>query len=84
MSRSLTIPRRIAENSSGDNPVAATRSISRPCSRNAGPAAVRLRYRNASAQCDLLLGQALQVRLDDALLEALSEWLQPENVEIVY
>jgi DNA polymerase III subunit alpha len=30
------------------------------------------------------LGQALRVRLDDALLEALSTWLQPENVEIVY
>ena len=49
-----------------------------------GPAAVRVRYRNADAECELLLGAALRVRLDDALLEALTGWLQPENVEIVY
>ena len=49
-----------------------------------GPAQVRVRYRNAKAECELLLGQRLQVRLDDALMEALSEWLQPESVEIVY
>ena len=49
-----------------------------------GPAAVRIRYRNASAECELQLGQALRVRLDDALIDALSGWLQPENVEIVY
>ena len=49
-----------------------------------GPAAVRVRYRNADAECELLLGKALGVRLDDALLEALNGWLQPESVEIVY
>jgi DNA polymerase-3 subunit alpha len=47
-------------------------------------AAVRIRYRNASAECELLLGDGLRVRLDDDLLEALSGWLQPENVEVVY
>ena len=35
-----------------------------------------------SANCEL--GKDLRVRLDDALLEALSGWLQPENVEIIY
>jgi DNA polymerase-3 subunit alpha len=49
-----------------------------------GPAAVRVRYRNADAECELQLGKDLRVRLDDALLEALSGWLQPENVEIIY
>jgi DNA polymerase-3 subunit alpha len=49
-----------------------------------GPAAVRVRYRNADAECELLLGKDLCVRLDDALLEALTGWLLPENVEIVY
>jgi DNA polymerase-3 subunit alpha len=49
-----------------------------------GPAAVRVRYRNADAECELLLGKSLCVRLDDALLEALNGWLQPESVEIVY
>lgn len=49
-----------------------------------GPAAVRVRYRNAEAECELILGEAARVRLDDALLEALSGWLKPENVEVVY
>jgi DNA polymerase-3 subunit alpha len=49
-----------------------------------GPAVVRVRYRNAEAECELLLGKTLCVRLDDALLDALHGWLQPENVEIVY
>ena len=49
-----------------------------------GPAAVRIRYRNAEAECELILGEAARVRLDDALLEALSGWLKPENVEVVY
>ncbi len=49
-----------------------------------GPAAVRIRYRNATAECEMVLGEEARVRLDDALLEALGNWLQPENVEIVY
>src|SRR5574343_290526 len=49
-----------------------------------GAAPVRIRYRNAVAECELVLGAASRVRLDDALLEALGNWLQPENVEIVY
>ncbi len=49
-----------------------------------GPAPVRIRYRNAEAECDLALGASARVRLDDALIDALSSWLQPENVEIVY
>ncbi|HZX33048.1 MAG TPA: DNA polymerase III subunit alpha [Rhodocyclaceae bacterium] len=49
-----------------------------------GPAAVRIRYRNSVAECELQLGDAMRVRLDDELLKALSGWLQPENVEIVY
>ena len=49
-----------------------------------GPAPVRIHYRNAEAECEMLLGEANRVRLDDALLDALSGWLQPENVDIVY
>ena len=49
-----------------------------------GAAPVRIRYRNELAECELVLGAASRVRLDDALLEALNGWLQPENVEIVY
>ncbi len=49
-----------------------------------GPAPVRVRYRNAVAECEMVLGDTLRVKLDDALLEALNGWLQPDNVEIVY
>ncbi|MNY63989.1 hypothetical protein D3C86_2010270 [compost metagenome] len=49
-----------------------------------GPAAVRLRYANPAAECEMILGENARVRLDDLLLEALGEWLKPENVEIVY
>ncbi len=49
-----------------------------------GPAPVMIQYRNASAECQLKLGDSLRVRLDDALLDALGTWLQPDNVEIVY
>ncbi len=49
-----------------------------------GPAQVRVRYRNERAECELQLGDSVRVRLDDALLETLSAWLAPENVEIIY
>ena len=49
-----------------------------------GPAQVRVRYANAEAECELLLGDSRRVRLDDALVDALGNWLQPENVSIVY
>ena len=49
-----------------------------------GNAPVRLRYRQASAECELLLGNAWQVNLDDELLEALNLWLNKENVAVVY
>ena len=49
-----------------------------------GPAAARLRYANAMAECEIELGDAGRVRLDDLLLTAPSHWLNPENVEIVY
>ena len=49
-----------------------------------GPAQVRIRYRNETAECEMVLGDAIRVRLDDLLLEALTGWLEPKNVEIVY
>ena len=49
-----------------------------------GPALVRIRYRNETAECEMVLGDAIRVRLDDMLLDALSSWLKPENIEIVY
>ena len=49
-----------------------------------GPAAVRVRYRNAAAECELILGDASRVNLDEGLLKELHGWLTPANVEIVY
>ena len=49
-----------------------------------GACPVRVRYRNEQAECELPLGDAWRVRLDDELLSGLQQWLQVENVEVVY
>lgn len=45
---------------------------------------VRLRYRNADAETELALPDSWRVRLDDRLLAELRDWLDPENVHLVY
>ncbi len=54
--------------------------------RGAGDAgcSVFVHYANGSASCDVALGEAWRVRLDAELLEQLSRWLAPENVNVVY
>jgi DNA polymerase-3 subunit alpha len=49
-----------------------------------GPCPVRVRYRNDVAECELPLGDAWRVRLDDQLLAGLREWLSRDNVEVLY
>jgi DNA polymerase-3 subunit alpha len=49
-----------------------------------GPCPVRVRYRNAHAECELPLGEDWRVRLEDDLLDGLQQWLEAENVEVVY
>ncbi|MBS1196316.1 MAG: polymerase alpha subunit [Proteobacteria bacterium] len=49
-----------------------------------GTAPVRLRYRNQSAECEMVLGDSLRVRLDDALLSELTAWLGSENARVIY
>jgi DNA polymerase-3 subunit alpha len=49
-----------------------------------GQCAVEVRYRNGGASVEMQLGDNWRVSLDDALLQSLSEWLKPENVEVVY
>ena len=49
-----------------------------------GACPVRLRYRNGEAEVELGLPEAWRVRLDDALLASLHEWLSAENVSVVY
>jgi len=49
-----------------------------------GTCPVTINYRNTTAGGDIQLGDAWRVNLDDHLLGGLREWLQPENVEVVY
>jgi DNA polymerase-3 subunit alpha len=49
-----------------------------------GVCPVRLAYRNDDAQAELALPDAWRVRLEDALLASLSDWLSAENVRVVY
>jgi DNA polymerase-3 subunit alpha len=49
-----------------------------------GNCPVRLSYRNASAVCELMLGDNNRVRLEDDLLLALGDWLSSENVNVDY
>jgi DNA polymerase-3 subunit alpha len=45
---------------------------------------VRLNYRNADAVAELPLPESWRVRLDDALLAGLVDWLTAENVKVIY
>lgn len=49
-----------------------------------GSAPVRIRYKNERAECEIVLGANMRVRLEDALITELRNWLKPDNVEIVY
>jgi DNA polymerase-3 subunit alpha len=49
-----------------------------------GGCPVTIRYRNPNGQCELALGDAWRVELDDNLLNSLKEWLSEEGVSILY
>jgi len=49
-----------------------------------GGCPVSIHYTNGSAECRIDLGDGWRVKPDDTLIEALSEWLTPENVQLVY
>jgi DNA polymerase-3 subunit alpha len=51
--------------------------------RNGG-CAVSVIYTNREAECRIDLGEEWRVKLDDALIQSLEEWLSPENVRIEY
>jgi DNA polymerase-3 subunit alpha len=51
--------------------------------RNGG-CPVRLAYKNGDAEAEIPLPDGWRVRLDDALLAALAEWLSPAGVKVVY
>jgi len=58
------------------------RDVLEPFKNGATP--VRLKYRNGVAECELGLSDDWRVRLDEPLIESLTEWLSPGNVEVVY
>ena len=49
-----------------------------------GGCPVRLNYRTQGAECEIELAPLWNVRLDEALISGLRDWLKPENVEIRY
>jgi DNA polymerase-3 subunit alpha len=49
-----------------------------------GACQVVVAYRNASAACDVALGEAWRVRPDSRLIAELGAWLAPENVQLLY
>jgi DNA polymerase-3 subunit alpha len=49
-----------------------------------GPCPVRLSYRNGNAETELSLPDSWRVRLDDALIASLNEWLTADNVKVIY
>jgi DNA polymerase III subunit alpha len=51
--------------------------------RNGG-SRIRVSYRNDAAEADLPFGDRWRVRLDDALLDSLREWLPGDAVDVVY
>ena len=49
-----------------------------------GPCPVSVVYANRGASCEIDLGDAWRVNLNDDLIRSLSEWLSAENVRVVY
>jgi DNA polymerase-3 subunit alpha len=76
---------KLAMNGGSDGAAASRlRSLLSPYRSAEAACPVRIRYRNAEAETELLLPEAWRVRLEDALLSELHDWLQPENVSIIY
>ncbi len=49
-----------------------------------GACPVSVVYSSRGAMCEIELGNAWRVSLDDDLIQSLASWLKPENVRIVY
>jgi DNA polymerase III subunit alpha len=49
-----------------------------------GKCSVAIRYRNAQGECDIRLPESCRVKVSAPLLDSLNEWLDEENVEVVY
>ena len=51
---------------------------------NGGSCRVQVVYANKGAMCEIDLGDSWRVNLKDELIQSLSDWLEPENVQVVY
>ena len=60
------------------------RALLAPYRSSGGACPVRVKYKNGEAEVELGLPDSWRVRLDDALLMALNDWLSPANVSVVY
>jgi DNA polymerase-3 subunit alpha len=45
---------------------------------------VQIVYYTKGATCEIELGDEWRVNLHDDLIQSLSEWLKPENVQVLY
>ncbi len=66
----------------GDADAARLREVLEPYRGGACP--VVIYYKNGAAMCEIALGEGWKVRLHDALLQSLQEWLSPERVMVAY
>jgi DNA polymerase III subunit alpha len=66
----------------GEASAARLRQLLEPYRHGTCPVAVR--YVNGTAACEVRLGDEWRVSPDDTLVESLSDWLRPENVEFLY
>lgn len=49
-----------------------------------GGCPVTIAYHNGQAACEVSLGASWRVQLHDRLIELLSQWLEPEQVQVIY
>jgi DNA polymerase-3 subunit alpha len=49
-----------------------------------GSCPVAIEYSSNGARCEVKLGPAWQVNINEDLIRSLSDWLHPENVKVVY
>jgi DNA polymerase-3 subunit alpha len=70
----------------GSDAASATRlrTLLTPYRALSGTCPVRICYRNDEAETELTLPEAWRVRLEDALLAELHDWLTPDNVRVIY
>ena len=51
---------------------------------NSGTCPITINYQHHAVGGELELGDQWRVKLDEHLLDNLRQWLQPENVQVVY